>query len=283
MCTVAHDVQVDINASSNLALLSGKLNAVTVNCSKLIYNNVSISGGVGLYTDEIALTTASLSRPDALLNARAPTLAKPFSVSVRAALTESDLNRSGPLRDALQTLLNQIVATGLSGAIGRNVGGVSCTLDSIRLVDIPSTPPPPPVVDNPIDGYIDKLLSWIPWVQSRQQQQFNQPQTQSSPIERQNGSIVLQASAKLATGDVLNFDIRAGISIDDDGHLVKLANPQVTWNGISIPILTISMIGVRLDSTTKITSVIIENGILSADGILIISPPAPTSRRLASG
>ena len=48
MCTVAQDVQVDVNASSNLALLSGKLEGVTVNCSKVIYNGVSISGGVGL-------------------------------------------------------------------------------------------------------------------------------------------------------------------------------------------------------------------------------------------
>lgn len=255
LCSVSEGVDVDVNASSNIALLSGRLNAVTVKASALVYNDVAISGGAALYTDEIILTSVDSIGPFAA----PPSLSKPFSVSVRATLLEEDLNRRGPLRDALQTLLGQIITTGLSGALGRalphSIGGVTCHLDKVTLHD---TIDPKP-----------SIFSFWPFRRRRSQR-----------ASHQQGNIVLHGRATLSSGQVLPFAVRSGIGMVNDGNIVKLTNPYLLWNNYSIPMLTIDMIGVKLDATTKITGVDIRNGRLSADGITIISPPPVPSRQL---
>lgn len=287
MCTVAQDVEVDINASSNLALLSGRLNAVTVTSSSLVYNDVAISGGVALYTDEIHLTS-KFSATDSLFTATVtpPRLSKPFSVSVRATVTEADLNKKGPLNDALQILLNQIVTTSLSGALGRRlpeqIGGITCTLDSIHLVDTPISSLNNIERRQQSSPFID-LFSFLlrPFSKRNNNETENDIKNEMNN-NNQGGNIIMEATANLTSGRVLKFAVRAGISIVDDGNIVKLADPHVIWNGLAIPLITINMIGVELDSTTKITKIIIDKGRLSADGILVISPPSSPSRQLPS-
>lgn len=254
LCTVAKEVEVDINASSNIALLSGRLNAVTMKASTLVYNGVAISGGAALYTDEIIFTSVDTVTPFAA----PPSLAKPFSVSVRATLLEEDLNRRGPLRDALETLLRQIITTGLSGALGRalpqTIGGITCNLDKVSLHEtIVETPP---------------LFPFWPFTRRK------------TPVSDPRGNIMLHGHAILSSGQRLQFAVRAGIATVNDGNIVKLSNPYLLWNNMSIPMLTIEMIGIKLDATTKITGVHIQNGRLSADGITIISPPPVSSRQL---
>lgn len=253
MCTAAQSVEVDINASSNKALLSGRLEGVTVKAASLVYNGVAISGGIALYTDEIIITSANhFSR-----FARTPQLAKPFSVSVRATLTERDLNSEGPMRDAMQVLLTQAVTTALSGATGRalpvNIGGLACSLESIQLLD---------AVDNRVS-----LFPFWPFRRARSDRRIQ-------------GKLVMNACATLSSGRKLKFSIRSGISVVNDGRIIKLADPYLLWNGLSIPVVTIDTVGFKLDATSKITNVRIEKGRLSADGITVVSPQPRPSRRL---
>lgn len=276
LCTVARDVEVDVNASSNMALLSGRLKGVTVKASSLVYNDVAISGGVGLYTDEIILRSSLDSSGGMLptleeLTSATPRLEKPFSVSVRACVTEWDLNRPGPLRDALQVLLRQIVSTGLSGAMGKQlpdtIGGITCELNSVQLVDA--------------EEALAKEQKW--WMQPLT---WLFGEVQNDDVIEGGGCLVLNSTATLSSGKQLTFQVRAGISVSEDGYskgnIVKLKDPHLIWNGLAIPMITINMIGVELDSSTKITNVVIDKGRLSADGILVISPPPPMSRRLTS-
>lgn len=262
MCTAARDVEVDINVSSNMALFLGRLNAVTIKASSILYNGISISGGIALYTDEIMIKSAGDKSTAAVTSfSKPPGLAKPFSVSVRATLTEADLNKAGPLRDGLQVLLEQIVSTGLSGAIGRNlpdhIGGLTAHLDHIQLLDVAE----------------ETKSYWFPFWPFRRSH---------SPSWPKQGTMLLNAHVILSTGKKLDFAVRAGVSIVDDGSVVKLANPHLIWNGVTVPLVTVEMIGIKLDAMTKITSVHIERGRLSADGITVISPPPLRSRQLPS-
>ena len=255
LCTIADDLVVDINASSNIALLSGQLNAVSVTSSRIVYNGFAVSGGAALYTDEICLA----ARYPGLPLAAVPRLAKPFSVSIRATLTENDLNRPGPVRDALQSLLRQIIATGLSGAIGREIpteiGGLKCILDEIELVDATERKEPP------------RFLGWV----------------LGDVSEYKGGKIVLHAHAVLSSGQTIHFAVRTGLTTEADGHILKLSEPELLWRNMAFPMVTIDMIGVKLDSTTKLTNVEVNQHVVSGDGIMVISPPTPPSKRLSAG
>lgn len=250
LCTTSDNLEVDVDASSNLALLSGNLNGVSVTASRIDYNGFAISGGAALYTDEICITTRY---PGAPLST-APRLAKPFSVSIRASLTEADLNRPGPARGALEVLLHQIIATGLGGAVGRvlpqNIGGVNCTLERVHLVDPGS----------------EQRRGIFNWGRKRARDVC--------------GKIILRARAKLSNGKELQFAVRTGLTTIENGSIVKLSDPEFVWRNVTVPIVTIDMIGIRLDATAKLTKVEIDKGNLSGDGIMVISPPSDSSRRL---
>lgn len=249
MCTVADNLEIDIDASSNRAILSGKINAVSVTTSRICLNGFMVSGGAALHTDEIII---QLPRP----GAPTPRLAKPFSVSVRAKLTEADLNRDGPVRDALQSLLQQIIATGLSGALGRalplQIGGVECELDCVELED--------------------------PKLESRQRSLF----FRGTEPAKHEGKIILHAHATLSSSRVFRFSVRTGLRTVNDGNIVKLNEPELIWRHLSIPMITIAMIGVKLEDTTKLTHVEIDRGTLSGDGIMVIAPPNDIGRRMGS-
>lgn len=249
MCTVADDLEIDIDASSNRAILSGKINAVSVTTSRICLDGFMVSGGAALHTDEIVI---QLPRP----GAPTPRLAKPFSVSVRAKLTEADLNRDGPVRDALQSLLQQIIATGLSGALGRalplQIGGVECRLDCVELED-------------PTPETKQRRLFW-----------------RGTKPHKPEGKIILHAHATLSSGRVFRFSVRTGLCTVNNGNIVKLNEPELIWRHVSIPMITIAMIGVKLEDTTKLTHVEIDRGMLSGDGIMVIAPPNNIGRRMGS-
>lgn len=254
LCTSAHGIEVDINASSNIALLTGRLNGVTVKVDSMLYNDVAISGGAALYTDEIMMTSAERN----VWPGTPPRLTKPFSVSVCATFTESDLNRKGPLRDVFETLLGQITTTALSGAVGRalphNIGGVQWKLESIRLRE--ASPEATP------------FLPFWPFNLGRK----------NSP--KDDGCIELNARATLSSGLDVSFAIRTGIEAIKDGQIVKLKDPHLLWNGASFPLVTIDMIGIQLDDSSRITRVYIRDDCLTANGITIVSPPPDPSRQL---
>lgn len=256
LCASANGVEVDINASSNIALLSGQLIGVTVKADSLVYNGVSISGGAALYTDEIQLKSTDRK----LWRATTPRLAKPFSVSVCATITESDLNRMGPLRDALEVLLRQITTTALSGAVGRalpsDIGGVTWHLESVRLLEMsPETEP---------------VLPFWPFNRRRRR----------SPTDE--GCMELNARATLSSGRTVMFSVCTGVEPVDDGQIVRLKDPHLLWNGMSFPLVTIDTIGIQLDPSSRLTRVYIRNNALTADGITIVSPPVDATRQLES-
>lgn len=249
MCTVADDLEIDIDASSNRAILSGKINAVSVTTSRVCLDGFMVSGGAALHTDEIIV---QLPRP----GAPTPRLAKPFSVSVRAKLTEADLNRDGPVRDALQSLLRQIITTGLSGALGRalpiKIGGVECDLDCVELED-----PKPAIKQNQV--------FW-----------------RGTKPQKSEGKIILHAHATLSSGRVFRFSVRTGLCTVNEGNIVKLNEPELIWRHLSVPMITIAMIGVKLEDTTKLTHVEIDRGMLSGDGIMVIAPSNDIGHRMGS-
>lgn len=246
LCTTADNLHVDIDAVSNRAFLSGRLTAVSVTASRIVYNKFSISGGAALSTDEICLLPRSLPFP---------LLEKPFSVSVRATLTEADLDRPGPARDALQHLLRQIISTGLGGAVGRvlpsDIGGITCFLEGVELDATRETSRP-------------GMFSWL-----------TRPQDAG-------GKIVLHTRAVLADGRVYTFAVRTGLTTISDGNVVKFSDPELLWRNLAFPLLTIDMIGVKLSPTTKLTNIEIDKGTLSGDGIIVIPPPSDLSRTLSS-
>lgn len=251
MCTVSDDLQVDIDASSNLAVLTGNLNAVSVSTSRICFNGFAVSGGAALYTDEITIDPPA---PGAGL-ASPPRLAKPFSVSVRAKLTQADLNRPGPVRDAVEALLRQILATGLSGAVGRTlppeIGGIHCTLDRVELSDAP-----------------------------RQRRNQARVGWRNSHPRQAGGKLVLRAYAELNSGHVIRFAVRAGLCTEANGNIIKLSDPELMWRNLSVPMITIGSIGIKLEDTTRLTHVEIDKGVLSGDGIMVISPPPDASRQM---
>lgn len=255
LCTVTDDLDVDIQASSNIALLTGNLKSVSVTASRIVFNGFSVSAGAALYTDQISIRPPPPGTP----LASPPKLTSPFSVSIRANLTEADLNREGPVRDAVEALLRQILATGLSGAIGRvlprEIGGVECVLDSVELCDAP--------MRQPSDRW------------GRASTPITHPKTAG-------GKLMLHARASLSSGRVLRFAVRSGLCTEANGSIVKLSNPELIWRQFSVPMITIDTIGVQLDDTTKLTDVQIDRGVLSGDGILVISPPPDNSRFLPS-
>lgn len=252
MCATADDLQVDIEATSNLAFLTGNLQSVSVTATRICFNGVSVSAGAALYTDRISIRPPPPGTP----LASPPTLAEPFSVSVRANLTEADLNRDGPVRDAVEALLRQILATGLSGAVGRalpaEIGGVQCVLDSVELCDAPAA-------------------------QEKGRWRFGRAAV--THPRSAGGKLLLRAHASLSPGHVIRFAVRAGLCTEADGSIVKLSDPELIWRNIAVPMITIDTIGVQLDDTSKLTDVRIDKGVLSGDGILVISPP-PDSRRM---
>lgn len=252
LCTTADNLHVDINVSSNLALLSGQLNAVSVTTSRIVYNGFAVSGGAALYTDEICM----MPRYPGMPLAATPRLAKPFSVSIRATLTENDLNRPGPVRDSLEALLRQIIATGLSGAIGRklptDVGGVTCVLDGVELADATEQKKP------------TGLLAWAFGKRS----------------QYKGGKIILKSHANLSNGKTFYFAVRTGLTTGAGGRIVKLSDPELLWRNMAFPMVTIDMIGIQLDATSKLTKVEVNKHVVSGDGIMVISPPSEPYKKL---
>lgn len=249
MCTAADDLEVDVDAASNLALLTGHLKAISVTTSRICFNGFTVSGGAALYTDAIDI---AVTYPGSALLAP-PRLLKPFSVSVRASLTENDLNRPGPVHDGLEMMLRQIIATGLGGAIGRSlptdIGGVTCVLDRVELSDPEQK----------------RGVSRREW-------------SQRHPYEA-GGKLILHAHATLSSGRTFRFSVRTGLCAVNDGNIIKLSDPELLWRSICIPMTTIDVIGVKLEDTTKLTSVEIDKGKLSGDGIMVISPPPEPPKR----
>eukprot|EP00171_Calliarthron_tuberculosum_P016595 IDg16595t1 len=94
---------VSVRSESNLSLVRGEIDGVDVRADTIELNRVAVSGGVALGVDRLRLFP----------------LTEPFAVYVSATLTEADLNRVGPVRDALQTLLREVVLAAASGAVGR--------------------------------------------------------------------------------------------------------------------------------------------------------------------
>lgn len=244
MCTVADDLEVDIDANTNLDVLSGQLNAVSVSASRICLNGVMVSAGAALYTDALVLQPG----------ARTPKLAKPLAVSIRAAMTERDLNRDGPIRDACQMLLQQIISTGLTGALGRlvpsEIGGVECILENVELED---------------KGTMVKRRKGFWGVEE----------------EASEGKLLLHARAKMRDGDI-KFSVRTGLCTINDGNVVMLKDPELIWRKISVPMVTIGMIGVKLEDQTQLTSVEIVRGTLAGDGIIVFMPEEPPKRGLRS-
>lgn len=237
-----------------MALLTGRLNAVTVKVDSMIYNGVAISGGAALYTDEILMSSGEKKS----WHATSPRLTKPFSVSVCATFTEADLNREGPLRDVFEILLGQITTIALSGAVGRalpkDIGGVKWHLESIRLREV-----------NP------QAKPFLPfWPFNRRGQNSN----------KGDGCIEMNARATLSNGLDVMFAIRTEIETVEDGQIVKLKDPHLLWKGASFPLVTIDTIGIQLDKSSRITRVDIKDNCLTADGITIVSPPPDPSRQL---
>lgn len=253
LCTISDDLSVDIDASSNVALLTGNLNSVSVSASRICFNGFAVSAGAALYTDQISIQPPPAGAP----LASSPRLAQPFSISVRANLTEADLNREGPIRDAMQALLRQILATGLSGAVGRalppEIGAIECVLDRVELSDAPA-----------------QRRQW-----PRAQQALNHP-------TNAGGKLILRTHASLSSGRVIRFAVRTGLCTEANGNIVKLSDPELMWRNISVPMITIDTIGVKLEDSTKLTHVEIDKGVLSGDGIMVISPPSDVSRRIQS-
>lgn len=232
-----------------MALLTGNLKGVTVKSSRIVFNDLAISAGAAIYADDICVTPSSFSAT----GGTAPRIAKPFSVSVRAGLTEADLYRPGPIREGLQFILTQVISTGLSGAIGRllpmDIGGVKYVLDRVELADEQENNP-----------------SLFGWPSSK---------TQS------DGKITFIAHAELSTGRVVKFAVRAGLEIAADGRIVTVTDPELIWRAIKLPMITIAMVGIKLNDSTRLTRIQIEKGILAVDGIVIFSPQLPPTRTLS--
>lgn len=250
LCPIADNLEVDIHASGNRAVLSGQIEAVSVTTSRICLNGLMVSGGAALYTDHI-----SLQPP--LPGQVTPRLGKPLCVSVLAKLTEADLNRDGPVRDGLEMLFKQIITTGLSGALGRalpvEIGGVQCSLDMIELQD------PEPVGRH-------RRMFWGRHVDAHA-----------------DGKLILHAHATLASGQVFRFSVRTGLCAVDNGNVVMLNEPELIWRQLSIPMVTIAMIGVKLDESTQLTKVEIDKGILACNGVILFAAGSQSSDRGTRG
>lgn len=107
------DLDVDVNASTNLDLLSGRLKGISIKAERIVAEGLPISGGCALYVDALTLPQTA-----------------PFAVSVNATLTSADLNAKkivGVFSDLMNSLLTNSVAGFVSAALGT---------DKARLVSI---------------------------------------------------------------------------------------------------------------------------------------------------
>lgn len=103
MAEVEGELDVDVDAVSNVDLLSGRLRGVSVSAARVVFDGLSISGGCSLFVQSLTLPQND-----------------PFAVSVSCVVTEADLNvRSSPVFLTLEELLQGVVGAGLSGIVVR--------------------------------------------------------------------------------------------------------------------------------------------------------------------
>lgn len=237
LCDDIQDLHVDINSASNRDLLGGRLRGVSVSASRLQYNNIRVSGGVGLYTDAVEL----LWEP----GSASPRIARPMPLSATVALTARDINSSKPIRDVFHSLLIEVIRACVSSVIGRwlpkQLGGVEYTLNSVEFSE---------------------------------DERDDSSEQRAVPDRYSGGCVILDASAKFGSGKVVNFKVKTGLVTRKNGRVVALHNPVVSWRGFILPLFTAAFIGVELAPEALLTSITVRDGMLAAEGIVVINPPA---------
>jgi hypothetical protein len=264
----ATDLTVDVDASSNLALLSGRLRGVTVSASTLVFGGAPISGGVALYTQAVEV--------DLVRGLTGPT-GEAFAVSVSATVTSEDLNaRTGPMFGILQDLLRGIIATGTGGAMTRflpeGVGTVETDLVGVLLEDAPVPVAASVLADLPFPNWfgVGKDIN--------RAAQAAKAAAAAAAEARGSGRIVLQACTRLADGSAWRYDVRGGLIATEAGGVLELDSPEVVWRGVSFPLATVSRAGFTVANNCRVTTVRVSADRLFAEGVYVIQPPEDRRR-----
>lgn len=242
--TSVRGLTVSVHSETNLALLRGEIDSVDVRADTIEVNHITVSGGVALSVDRLRLFP----------------LTNPFAVSVSATLTEADLNRAGPVRDAMQTLLRQVLRATASNAVGRRLPAglhaLDCILDYIRLDDAPQA------VEN--DSPIAAFLGISPLQTPRP------------------GRLVLEAHTYI-DGRRVNFAVRGALGVDDTGTTVRWSSPELLWRRLAVPIFLIESVGVHLMPLTHVSRIEVFNQMLSVDGVVTVDPNAADLKAISQG
>lgn len=238
MVSTVRGLSVSVRSESNLSLLRGEIDGVDVRADAIEINRIAVSGGVALAVDRLHLFP----------------LTDPFAVSVSATFTEADLNRAGPVRDALQTLLREVVLAAASGAAGRQLprtlSALDCVLDYVRLDDAPMSLSERV---SPLDAFLGRRVA------------------DTVPAAARPGRLVLEAHTTL-DGRRFNFAVRGALSVDTAGTTVRWSNPELIWRRISVPIFLIDSVGVHLMPLTRVSRMEVFNQMLAVDGVVTVDP-----------
>jgi hypothetical protein len=263
----ASDLVVDVDASSNSAVLSGRLRGVSVLASRLVFGGAPISGGVALYTQEVDVDLGGLTGPDG----------EPFAISVSATVTGADLNtRTGPMFGILQDLLRGIVTTSTGGGLSRflpqSAGLLETDLIGVRLEDAPL----------PVAATLFAELPFPDWFgvgkDINKAARAAQASAAAASLADGSGRIVLQACSRLADGSEWRYDVRSGLAVTEAGGVLELESPEVVWRGIPVPLTTVSRAGFQIANNSRVTKVRVSTDRLFAEGVYVIQPPKLRNR-----
>lgn len=142
---VKGDLDVDVDASSNVDLLSGRLNGITIQAQRIVADTVPISGGCAIYVQALTLPQT-----------------EPFAVSVNATVTSGDLNTPDTkMFELFRKLMEQVLSTSFVGIIGTALQGRSgkpkAHLESITI-DCDESPPGRRQAGSRLNTGTDRLL-----------------------------------------------------------------------------------------------------------------------------
>lgn len=233
-CAVADGLEVDVDAATNMDVLSGRLRGVTVRAARIVFDGVPISGSVALFTPSMVLP-----------------LEEPLAVSVVATATEADLNAAGTkLRGLLEKLVVGAVTNSLSGRLGMAVGGsgedVETVLERVSLED--------PGVEGGGGGR-GLLRSFV----------GGRPRSGG-------GRMVMNVRSSVKGGATVRYVVRAGLVATREGAVVELDDPELLWRGLPVPLGALARVGVQFENDSRLTSVAISaDGVFCEVGLLAAS------------